>query len=171
MPTPRPAGRPACTLTTADGTREKRLHRDHPVDTLRHRRVRTHFSPGVLRACRSGISRVLNAGGRLRGLPAGHGDRRRPPGPRGHGGGRAPPRTAAGLHRVGPMADNRQPRDGYDPQYSRYALWDPADFWPTGSPPRGSRCMRQNERLYNYAQKRRFVHNTRTLARLTQTKF
>lgn len=44
-------------------------------------------------------------------------------------------------------------------------------FWPTGSPPRGSRCMRQNERLYNYAQKRRFVHKTRTPARLPQTKF
>ena len=31
------------------------------------------------------------------------------PAPHGHGGGRAPPRAAAGLHRVGPMADNRQP--------------------------------------------------------------
>lgn len=43
-------------------------------------------------------------------------------------------RAAAGLHRVGPMADNRQPRDSYDPQYSLYALWDPADFLADGQP-------------------------------------
>lgn len=92
----------------------------------------------------------------------------------------APAVTAEGVRRPalllactasGQWLTTANPRDSYDQQYSLYALWDPADFLADGQPPRGSRCIRQNERLYNYAQKRRFVHKTRTPARLPQTKF
>ncbi len=55
----------------------------------------------------------------------------------------APTVTAEGVRRPalllactasGQWLTTAKPRDGYDPQYSLYALWDPADFLADGQP-------------------------------------
>ena len=106
MPTP-PASRPPCCTLTLPTAPRKRCSRPSRLHTYGID-VCAPFSPAFAGVPQRHLC-VLNAGDANADclLDMETGDVA--PGPHGHGGGRAPPRAAAGLHRVGPMADNRQP--------------------------------------------------------------
>ena len=131
MPTP-PANRPpCCTFDTADGT-EKTLLETIPFDTYGID-VCEPFSPAFAGVPQRYL-RVLNVGDAYADclLDMETGDVLP-----------APAVTAEGVRRPalllactasGQWLTTANPRDSYDPQYSLYALWDPADFLADGQP-------------------------------------